>query len=96
MSSCWISRAAVLVIVIASLAGGLRCGGGTTGHLTKNCGATAGYCYYLGAQVPVNTFGNSTVLDPFVGRDVLIVGKVVFPATGTGEVWPGTICRVTR
>lgn len=64
------------------------------GHLTKNCQANPRYCYYFGnGSVGVFTQGNQTILDPFVDRDVLIVGKVVFPATGPGELWAGTICR---
>ena len=66
------------------------------GHLTKDCAKNARYCYYLaGGQVGVYTLGNQTVLDSFVGRDVVISGKVVFPVSGPGEVWAGTICRLT-
>lgn len=63
------------------------------GALTKNCGTNGRYCYYL-SGAPVYTFGDSAVLDGFVGQQVLIVGKIVFPnSTGPGELWPGTICR---
>lgn len=63
------------------------------GRLAKNCQADARYCYYLG-DVRIYTMGNQNILDPFVGQDVLIVGKVVFPASGPGELWAGTICRL--
>lgn len=66
------------------------------GRLRKDCQSNARYCYYLG-EVRVYTLGNQTVLDDFVGDDVLIVGKAVFPAEGPpGELWAGTICRITR
>jgi hypothetical protein len=65
------------------------------GRLSKNCATNPRYCYYLGGEIGVYTLGNSTILDNFVGDRVLIVGKVVFPATGPGEVWAGTICRFT-
>lgn len=62
------------------------------GRLSKNCGANPRYCYYL-EDAPVFTLGNQTILDNFVGDRVLIVGKIVFPTQGPGELWPGTICR---
>ena len=62
------------------------------GRLTKNCQTNARYCYYLG-PVPVYTHGSSSSLDAYVDHQVLFVGKVVFPTSGSGELWAGTICR---
>jgi hypothetical protein len=36
------------------------------------------------------------VLDPFGNRDVILSGKVAFPISESGEVWPGTICLINR
>jgi hypothetical protein len=68
------------------------------GHLMKNCAADARYCYYFGAA-PIYTKGNQTVLDAYVEKDVVIVGKIVTAPSGgssAGELWPGTICRLSR
>jgi hypothetical protein len=65
------------------------------GKLTKNCDTNARYCYYLGT-IPVYTKDDRTSLDGFVNQKVLIVGKIVFSAGGgSGEIWPGTICRLS-
>ena len=65
----------------------------TSGRLVKNCSANPRYCYYLD-DVRIYTLGNETILDAFVNQRVLIVGKPVFPESGPGELWAGSVCRL--
>ena len=62
------------------------------GHLRKDCPAGATYCYYLDTT-PLNPGAKGNLLEPFVGKEVLIVGKHITAGSGV-EIWPGAICQL--
>lgn len=62
------------------------------GHLRKDCPAGGTYCYYLDST-PLNPGAKGNLLEPFVGAEVLVVGKHISAGSGT-EIWPAAICQL--
>jgi hypothetical protein len=62
------------------------------GHLRKNCPAGGTYCYYLDTT-PLNAGDTASVLEQFVGTEVIIIGKRVNATSGV-ELWPAAICKL--
>ena len=68
-----------------------------TGILTKNCiGPSPGgrdFCYWLNNGMPIyhGIDQKKLKLDEFVGKSVVIQGKLVNLDAGPPEIWPATI-----